>query len=78
MAENLTVICEPTVQKMWEPRLLHPMDLHGQLQGYLYLFTFYVGRSILKTLFTGSVQKKAIYLLIIRLATMRRHCYCYL
>jgi hypothetical protein len=32
-ADNLSAICEPTVQKKWEPWHLNPMGLHGQLQG---------------------------------------------
>jgi hypothetical protein len=32
-ADNLTAICEQIVYKMWEPRRLNHMDLHGLLQG---------------------------------------------
>jgi hypothetical protein len=31
-ADNLTAICEPIIQKMWEFQYLSPMDLHGPLQ----------------------------------------------
>jgi hypothetical protein len=31
-ADNLTAICELS-RKMWEPRGLTPIGLHGQLQG---------------------------------------------
>jgi hypothetical protein len=31
--DNLTAVCEPIVYKMWEPRRLNPMGLHGLLQG---------------------------------------------
>jgi hypothetical protein len=32
-ADNLTAMCEPIVQKMWEPRRLLILGLHGLLQG---------------------------------------------
>jgi hypothetical protein len=41
-ADSLTAICEPIVYKMWEPRLLSPVGLHGLLQGELYIFTFLI------------------------------------
>jgi hypothetical protein len=31
--DNFTVICEPMVYKMWEPRHLNPIGLHGLLLG---------------------------------------------
>jgi hypothetical protein len=34
--DNLTAICELTVEKMWEPRRLTILGLRGLLQGYLY------------------------------------------
>jgi hypothetical protein len=37
-ADNLTAICEPIVQKMWEPRRLNPVGFHGLLHWQLYLF----------------------------------------
>jgi hypothetical protein len=41
MADNLTAICEPTAQKMWEPQCLKLMSFHGVLQGYLYFIFYY-------------------------------------
>jgi hypothetical protein len=33
-ADNLTAICEPIIQQMWEPRrLTYSVALHGLLQG---------------------------------------------
>jgi hypothetical protein len=32
-ADHLTAICEPIIWKMWEPRPLTTLGLHGLLQG---------------------------------------------
>jgi hypothetical protein len=37
-AYNLEAICEPIIYKMWKPRHLKSMGLHGRLEGQLYLF----------------------------------------
>jgi hypothetical protein len=32
-SDSLTAVCEPIVQKMWEPRHLTTVGLHSLLQG---------------------------------------------
>jgi hypothetical protein len=41
-ADNLTAICEPIVQKMWEPWRLTTLWAWRQVTGIVLRFTFYV------------------------------------
>jgi hypothetical protein len=60
-ADNLTAICEPTVQKMWEPRCLR--TLWTSMACYRDSFTFFTSK---ETHYVSATKANQLMLFIVR------------